>query len=268
MSAGKLKALIARKGGTDKIACITAYDATFARVAATAGIDAILVGDSLGMVLHGKADTLQVRLNDMIYHSRITRAGASDTPLITDMPFASTRTVAQATGNAVQLVQNGLCDMVKLEGGDQQRLQAVRAITAEGIPVCAHLGMLPQSVLLRGGYHRVPPTPQAHKELTTQAAELQQAGASMLVLECVPRELAAEITASIDIPVIGIGAGANCDGQVLVLHDVLGLNPDPPFFSKDFTQGGNSILDAVRSYTLQVRDGSFPQQQHSYGADA
>ena len=268
MSAGGLKALAANKGSGNKIACITAYDATFARVAATAGVDAILVGDSLGMVLHGEQDTLRVRLADMTYHSRITRAGAGpDMPLITDMPFASACTVAQALGSAVQLVREGRCDMVKLEGDEEPRLQAVRAITAEGIPVCGHLGMLPQSVLARGGYQRVPANADA-QQFMAQAMALQEAGATMLVLECVPRELAAEATAKLDIPVIGIGAGADCDGQVLVLHDLLGLNPKPPFFSKDFISGEGSILAAIQSYVRQVRNGEFPQAQHGYGATA
>lgn len=268
MSAGGLKALAASKGNGNKIACVTAYDAAFAKVAAAAGIDAILVGDSLGMVLHGEQDTLRVRLADMTYHSRITRAGAgAETPLITDMPFASACTAAQALGSAVQLVRDGRCDMVKLEGGEERSLRAVRAITAEGIPVCGHLGMLPQSVLARGGYQRVAADADT-RQLMAQAAALQEAGATMLVLECVPRELAARVTATLDVPVIGIGAGADCDGQVLVLHDLLGLNPNPPFFSKDFLRGEGSVLAAIQNYARQVRDGEFPQAQHGYGETA
>ena len=229
-----------------------------------AGIDAILVGDSLGMVLHGEQSTLHVRLSDMLYHCRITRAGAKRIPLIADMPFASACSVAQAVGSAVQLVQHGRCDMVKLEGGGKQRLQAVQAITAEGIPVCAHLGMLPQSVLVAGGYRRIQADSTTAKELAGQATKLQDAGAAMLVLECVPRELAAKVTAKLRIPVIGIGAGADCDGQVLVLHDLLGLNPKAPFFSQDFVSGSDSILLAVGNYVQQVRQGVFPGEQHSY----
>ena len=263
MSVTRLPALAQAKQAGHKIACLTAYDATFAARAVAAGTDALLVGDSLGMVLHGEATTLHVRPGDMVYHCRITRAGAPQTPLIADLPFACAGTVPQALGSATRLLQEGRADMVKLEGGSP-RLEAVRAITAAGIPVCGHLGMLPQSVLTQGGYRRLRPDAAAARVLRDDALRLQDAGAQLLVLECVPRELAATITTTLTIPVIGIGAGADCDGQVLVLHDLLGLNPDAPFFSHDFVADNDSIATALADYVQRVHNGCFPEERHGY----
>lgn len=240
-----------------RIACLTAYDASFAAILEAAGVDAVLVGDSLGMVLHGEQTTLHVRLADMIYHARIVRRGLGRTPVIVDMPFASYTTPAQALGNAARLVSEGGAQAVKLEGG-APLADTVQALTGAGIPVCGHLGMLPQSVLTTGGYKVQGSDSDAQRRIETDARALEQAGICMLVLECVPPKLASRLSRALSVPVIGIGAGAECDGQVLVLYDLLGVSPNPPAFSRDFLGTAGSVHAAVREYVREVKAGRFP----------
>ena len=206
----------------EKIACVTAYDASFTSLLEQAGVDVLLVGDSLGMVLQGHDSTLPVTMDDMIYHSAcVARAGRSALRIV-DMPFMSYATVAQALDNAARMMREGGAHMVKLEGG-RHLLDTVRALTEHGMPVCAHLGLTPQSVHQLGGY-RVQGRDQASAVRLLEAARLlDEAGASALVLECIPRRLAKQITAAVAMPTIGIGAGLECDGQVLVLYDLLGI---------------------------------------------
>ncbi len=252
--------LMALRTRGEKIACLTAYDAGFAAILDAAGIDAVLVGDSLGMVVQGEDTTLQVRMADMIYHSRIVRRGLRRAPLIADLPFASCTTTAQALGNAARLVSEGGAQIVKLEGADGQ-VERVAAMVAAGIPVCGHLGMQPQSVLTTGGYRVQGNEPESARHIEVSAQALQAAGICMLVLECVPAALAARVTQALSVPVIGIGAGPDCDGQVLVLYDVLGISPEPPTFSHDFLKGAAGIAAAVQAYISAVKAGRFPPRR-------
>jgi 3-methyl-2-oxobutanoate hydroxymethyltransferase len=250
--------------GGEKIACLTCYDATFAEVAEVAGIDVLLVGDSLGMVLQGHDSTLPVSLADMIYHSACVARGSSRCLRIADMPFMSYTTPAQGIGNAARLMGEGGAQMVKLEGGSVNR-DVVRYLVQRGIPVCAHLGLLPQSVHGLGGYRVQGRDPQSAETIFRDARILEEAGASMLVLECVPADLAARITDSVSIPVIGIGAGPGCDGQVLVLHDLLGITVGRrPKFTQDFLSGKGDIRAAIVAYQQAVKSETFPGPEHSF----
>ncbi|MDD9824379.1 MAG: 3-methyl-2-oxobutanoate hydroxymethyltransferase [Gammaproteobacteria bacterium] len=254
VSAASLQRL-RRKG--EKIACLTAYDAGCAAILDSAGVEVVLVGDSLGMVLHGEATTLHVRMQDMIYHTRLVRRGVRRALLATDLPFLSYATPAQALGNAGRLVREAGAEMVKLEGG-AELTETVRLLVGAGIPVCGHLGLRPQSVLRLGG-HRAPKRKREDDDrLLEDALALQEAGAALLVLECVPAALAQRVTAALSIPTIGIGAGPHCDGQVLVLYDLLGIGERRPSFSRDFLATGGGIRGAVREYVRQVKDGGFP----------
>ncbi len=246
----------------EKIACLTAYDACFSRLLDAAGIDVLLVGDSLGMVLANHDTTLAVRLEDMIYHTRMVDAGRCRALLVADMPFMCYATPVQALGNAGRLVAEGGAELVKLEGGRELR-DTVSLLSERGIAVCCHLGLTPQSVHRIGGYVPQGKDPESAQRLREDALILEQAGAMMLVLECVPARLAAEITQALAIPVIGIGAGGGCDGQVLVLHDMLGLTP-PKRFSKVFldVQTG-SVQAAVAAYLAAVKSGAFPTAEHT-----
>ena len=247
----------------EKIACLTAYDASFAAVLDGAGVDLIMVGDSLGMVVQGHDSTLPVTLADMIYHTRCVRRGSQRAFIVTDLPFMSYASSAQALGNAARLMQEGGAHMVKLEGG-AWLADTVHELTQRGIPVCAHLGLLPQSVHQLGGYRVQGRDDSSAQTLLSDARALEQAGAGLLVLECVPDTLAQQITQALKLPVIGIGAGAHCDGQVLVLHDVLGLTLKPPKFSKNFLHGAADIHDAVHTYIRAVKAGEFPASEHSF----
>jgi len=250
-----------RKG--EKIACMTAYDASFARAMERAGMDLVLVGDSLGMVIQGHETTLNVSIDDMIYHCRHVAAGLERAMLVGDMPFMSYATPEQAFTNCSRLMREGQAHMVKMEGGEWL-LETIRLLDARGVPVCAHLGLLPQSIHKLGGYQVQAREGAAAERLMKDALGLQQAGALMLVLECVPMTLAAEISLALDIPVIGIGAGVACDGQVLVLQDALGLNDPGPRFSRNFLAGANGIDEALRHYVSAVREQSFPTDAHSF----
>jgi 3-methyl-2-oxobutanoate hydroxymethyltransferase len=245
-----------------RFACVTAYDASFARAADAVGIETILVGDSLGMVLQGQRDTVRVSVEDMAYHTRCVAAGTTTALIIADMPFMSYASTADALANGARLMQAG-AHMVKLEGG-AWLAETVRALTERGIPVCGHLGLTPQSVNIFGGFVAQGRDPEAAERICDDARALADAGAQLLVLECVPRALGARVTADVPMPVIGIGAGASTDAQVLVLHDLLGLNPRAPRFVRDFLAVGGSIPGALKAYADAVRDGSFPEPAHGF----
>ncbi len=248
----------------EKFAVLTAYDASFAQLIDEAGVEVLLVGDSLGMVVQGKPSTIPVSMDEMVYHTSLVAGAASNALVVADMPFMSYATTAQALENAARLMKEGGAQMVKLEGG-AQRLEAVRALSENGVPVCAHLGLLPQSVHKLGGYKIQGREDAAATRMVTDARELEQAGADLLVLECVPRALAKRITESLTIPVIGIGAGVDTDGQVLVLYDMLGITPGKrPSFSDDFLAEAGSVAAAISAYASQVKAASFPAEQHGF----
>lgn len=247
----------------EKIACLTAYDASFARLLDEAGVDLLMVGDSLGMVIQGHGSTLPVTVADMIYHTRNVRRGARRAFVVTDMPFMSYASPAQAIGNAARILQEGGAQMVKLEGG-AWLAETVRELSVRGIPVCAHLGLLPQSVHQLGGYRVQGRDPASAQTLLDDAKSLEEAGASLLLLESVPAALAANITHHATAPVIGIGAGPQTDGQILVLYDLLGITEKRPKFSKDFLAGEAGIREAVHAYIKAVKLGAFPAAEHTF----
>jgi len=262
MSAVSITHIKEMKQQGEKITVVTAYDSTFARVADEAGIDAILVGDSLGMVLQGQSTTLPVSTIDMAYHTACV-ARASKRPLIiADMPFMTYGDDINAMENAAELMRAG-AHVVKLEGG--QWLSATIAMLVErGIPVCGHLGLTPQSVNQFGGFKVQGRLPEQAEAIIADAVALEAAGACMIVLECIPSPLAKLITDSVTIPTIGIGAGVDTDGQVLVMHDMLGLNPRPPRFVKNFMADQASIQDAFIAYNRAVKDKTFPADEHQF----
>jgi 3-methyl-2-oxobutanoate hydroxymethyltransferase len=223
----------------------------------------LLVGDSLGNVVQGRESTLPVTLDEMIYHTANVARARQRSLLVADMPFMSYRTPELALESAGRLMKEGGAHMVKLEGGAVQ-LEVIRRITAQGIPVCGHLGLLPQSVHKLGGYRVQGRDRERADAILQDALDMQGAGIDLLVVECVPCALAAKISSALEIPVIGIGAGAACDGQVLVVYDLLGMNPNPPRFVQDFLAAGGSILGAVKTYVEAVREGRFPSAEQSY----
>ena len=247
-----------------KLAMLTAYDAGFARAMDAAGIDLVLVGDSLGMVVQGRDSTLPVTVDDIAYHTACVARGLSTTLLVSDLPFQADASPARALDAATRFLQAGAV-MAKLEGAGH-KLEVIRHLVEREIPVCGHLGLTPQSVLRLGGYKVQGRDERAAAQLLADARAVQDAGATLLVLECVPTPVAASITAELGIPTIGIGAGPRCDGQVLVLHDVLGLDSGHrrPKFVKDFLAEGGSVDGAFRAYAEAVRSGSFPDASHSY----
>ncbi|MEP6874641.1 MAG: 3-methyl-2-oxobutanoate hydroxymethyltransferase [Burkholderiales bacterium] len=262
MTLHRLRAMLA---AGEKIVMLTCYDASFARLLDAAGVDVLLVGDSLGMVLQGHDSTVPVSLDEMAYHTRCVARGNTHAWVIGDLPFGSYHaTPDQAMRSAATLMQSG-AQMVKLEGGGWT-VDTVRFLVERGIPVCAHLGLTPQSVHALGGYRVQGRDAGDADTLRRHAREITEAGASMLVLELMPSALAAELTAALPIPVIGIGAGAGCGGQVLVLHDMLGITQGQlPRFVRNFMEGAGSVEDAVRRYAAAVRDGSFPVESiHTY----
>jgi 3-methyl-2-oxobutanoate hydroxymethyltransferase len=249
----------------ERITMLTCYDACFARLLDDAGVDVLLVGDSLGMVLQGRDSTLAVSLDEMAYHTRCVARGAPTAWLVADLPFASYHASAeQALHSAAALMQAG-AQMVKLEGGGWTAA-TVRFLVERGIPVCGHLGLTPQSVHALGGWRVQGRDEAGAATLRRHAHELAEAGAALIVLELVPAALARELQAELAVPLVGIGAGAGCAGQVLVLHDMLGLSPGrPPRFVRNFMQGAQSVSDAVALYVRAVKDGSFPDDsQHSH----
>lgn len=249
----------------ERIAALTAYDASFARAMDHAGVDAVLVGDSLGMVVQGGANTVSVTLDDMVYHSRCVAKGLGAALLIADMPFQTYASPERALDAATALLAEGLASMVKLEGAGFV-LDAITYLSEREIPVCAHLGLTPQSVLKLGGFKVQGRDAEAAKALLAQARSVEAAGAQLLVLECVPSTLAAEISRAVGIPTIGIGAGPDCDGQILVCHDALGVNSGHrrPRFVKDFLKGRDSVEAAFRAYVDEVKSGAFPAPEHGY----
>lgn len=257
-------ALAQAKRDGRRMSMLTCYDASFARVIDEAGIDLVLVGDSLGMVVQGHASTLPVTVADIGYHVACVSRGLAKALLVADMPFQSDATPERALNAATALLQAGAV-MVKLEGAGV-KLDVIRFLVEREIPVCAHLGLTPQSVHRLGGYRVQGRDDDAASQIRTDARAVQSAGASMLVLECVPSGLAQAITEDLEIPTIGIGAGPHCDGQVLVLHDLLGLNSGHrrPKFVKDFLLEGGSVRGAMEAFASAVRDGAFPDAAHSY----
>jgi 3-methyl-2-oxobutanoate hydroxymethyltransferase len=257
----KLKAM--RDKG-EKIAVLTCYDASFAALLEAQGVDVLLVGDSLGMVLQGHETTLPVTLDEMVYHTACVARGSKRAFIVADMPFGTFQISPQeAFTNAEKLMVAG-ANMVKIEGGTVM-VETVRFLTSRGIPVCGHVGLTPQSVNQLGGYRVQGKESVAAQKLLEDAVGLEQAGAGMIVLEAMPALLAAEITAALSIPTIGIGAGAECSGQVLVLHDMLDIYPGKKArFVKNYMQGAASIADAVAAYVHEVKAGEFPGAEHGF----
>ena len=257
------------KAENEKIAMITAYDATMARLVDTAGVDMVLVGDSVGMVIQGMPDTLGVTLEDMIYHGRCVARGLQQAHLTVDMPFMSYQvSPEQALQSAGRLVKEGHAQSVKLEGG-QRSASAISKIVEAGIPVVGHIGLTPQSVHTLGGWKVQGRGDSAAEQLMTDALAVQAAGAFSLVLEMVPAELAAEVTAALEIPTIGIGAGAQCSGQVLVCNDLLGFDTSfSPRFLKRYAELQDPMIAAIKDYVSEVRSGAFPTEAHAFHRSA
>lgn len=250
------------KAAGERIACLTVYDASFARLLDEAGVDLMLVGDSLGMLVGGHETTVPVTMDEMVYHTAAVARARPRAFLVGDLPFMSYATPEQALRNAARLMQEGGARAVKLEGGRTQA-ETVRRLSELGIPVCAHLGLTPQSVHKLGGYRVQGRAPDAARAMLEDARTLQDAGADLLVLECVPSALARELCATLTIPVIGIGAGPGCDGQILVLYDALGITPGRvPRFARSFLTGGLDVRGALRAYVEAVKSGAFPGPEH------
>ncbi len=248
----------------EKIACLTAYDYSFARLLDTAGVDLIMVGDSLGMVMQGHDSTLPVSVAEMVYHARCAAHGISRALFVVDLPFMSyQQSPEQALLNAGRLMRKGGAQVVKLEGGAAM-VPTVKFLTERGIPVCAHVGLTPQSVHQLGGYKVQGRDEKTAEQIRNDAKALEQAGAGLIVLEAMPAALAKTITRELSIPTIGIGAGPDCDGQILVLQDMLGLTPRAPKFVKNFMDGAGSIEQAVKNYIAAVKARSFPGPEHLY----
>ncbi len=249
----------------EKISMLTAYDYATARCVSATDNDIILVGDSLGMVVLGYENTLQVTMEDMISHSAAVRRGAPEAFIIADMPYLSYHLGLEETkANAARLIIQGKANAVKLEGGSASRLAAIRAIVDIEIPVCAHLGLTPQSVHRFGGYKVQGKSPEEHEEIFIQAQEIQRAGAFMLVLEGIPEQLGKEISAALSIPTIGIGAGRFTDGQVLVYHDLLGYGDLLPKFVKRYANLEKQSIAALEEYVKEVKSAAFPAPEHIY----
>ena len=246
-----------------KFTALTAYDASFASAFDSEGVDVLLVGDSMGMVLQGHDDTLPVSVEDIAYHTRCVRRGIKRSLLISDMPFMSYATPEQAMTNATALMQAG-ANMVKVEGG-HWLLETVTMLTERGIPVCAHLGLTPQSVHVFGGFKVQGRDADNAQRILDEAKALEAAGAQLLVVECIPAALAQTISEALTIPVIGIGAGAGTDGQILVMHDVLGISSGYiPRFSKNYLKQTGEIREAIRAYIDEVEKGVFPGSDHTF----
>lgn len=259
-----VRALYQRKAAAEKIVSLTCYDASFAAHVDTAGVDVVLVGDSLGMVVQGQSSTLPVTLDQMVYHTSLVARGLRSALLVADLPFMAYRDVPTALASAARLVGEGGAAMVKLEGAGWA-LEVISALAERDIPVCAHLGLTPQSVHKLSGYRVQGKQQDDADRLLSNAHAVAQAGADLLVLECVPAALAARITQEISIPTIGIGAGVDCDGQVLVIYDMLGITPGKrPKFSKDFLIGHDSVSAAISAYVEAVRSSVFPGPEHTF----
>jgi 3-methyl-2-oxobutanoate hydroxymethyltransferase len=248
----------------ERIACLTAYDASFAAAVDLAGTDLVLVGDSLGMVVQGHDTTVPVTVEDMVYHARCVRRGVRRAFLVVDMPFGSYALPEPAFANAVQLMQAGGAAMVKLEGGALQ-VRTVEFLASRDIPVCAHIGLTPQSIHKLGGFKVQGREEAAASQMLADAHALQEAGADIVLLECVPTSLGRAIAAALSVPVIGIGAGPDVDGQILVLYDILSVTPGrKPRFARDFLAGRGGIVEALAAYVAAVKDGSYPAPEHCF----
>lgn len=259
-----LATLAKMKAEGKRIASLTAYDASFAALLDEAGVDFVLVGDSLGNVVQGHATTVPVTVDDIIYHTQNVARGLKRAFLMADMPFMSYPTPEEALFNAARLMQEGGAKMVKLEGSGRQE-DIVRYLTDNGIPVCAHLGLRPQFVHKLGGFMVQGRSASDARQMIKDAQLLEKAGADMILLELVPSSLAAKITAKVHVPVIGIGAGPKVDGQILVLYDMLDITPGRrPKFSRNFMADGGSPAKAVAAFVEAVRDGSYPAAEHSF----
>ena len=256
--------LVRMKAEGEKIAAITAYDASFATLVDDAGVDLVLVGDSLGMVIQGHDTTVPVTLDDVIYHCRAVARGLYRPFLMADMPFMTYASREQALENAVRLMQDGGAKIVKLEGGAGQ-VEIVEFLASHDIAVCAHLGLKPQSVHKVGGFRVQGREDTAAQRMLEDAKALEAAGADVVLLECIPASLGAEITQALQVPVIGIGAGPDTDGQILVLYDVLNITAGrKPRFSKDFMIGHDSPLEAVKAYVRAVKEKTYPAPEHCF----
>lgn len=258
-----LSTLNKRKQNGEKFTCLTAYDACLAAQISEAGVDVILIGDSLGMVVQGHDSTLPVTMEDMVYHISAVKQGNRGAFLIGDMPFMSYASETQTLENAATLMRSG-AHMIKIEGG-AWIAESTRLLAERGIPVCAHMGLTPQSINRIGGFFVQGRDPRQAESMIEEALLLEASGASLLLLECVPRELARKITEALQIPVIGIGAGPDTDGQVMVIYDLLGISPITPRFVKNFLQDSrDGIPGALRDYVAQVRDKHFPAAEHCF----
>jgi 3-methyl-2-oxobutanoate hydroxymethyltransferase len=252
------------KEAGEPIACLTAYDASLAQLVDMAGTDVVLVGDSLGMVIQGHDTTVPVTVDHMVYHTRCVARAVRRAFLIADMPFMSYTTPSQALDNAVRLMQEAGAMMVKLESG-QAQLAVVEYLAQQDIPVCAHLGLKPQSVHKIGGFKVQGREEAAAQRMIDEARALQSAGADVVLLECVPRDVGEAIRGALHVPVIGIGAGAGVDGQILVIYDILGITQGrTPRFVKNFMQGRDSVLEGVRAYVRAVKDRTYPAEEHTF----
>jgi 3-methyl-2-oxobutanoate hydroxymethyltransferase len=258
-------ALRARKGTAERIAVLTAYDVVFARLADEAGIDVVLVGDSLGMVVQGEKSTLAVTLDEMVYHSRIVSRGVRRAHLVSDLPFMSYQaSVEDGMRAAGRLLKEGRAEAVKLEGG-VEAAELVHRLVRAGIPVMGHIGMTPQSVHQLGGFKVQGRTDGQRTQILAGARAVAEAGAYAIVIEAVPHALAAEITQAVSVPTIGIGAGVHCDGQVMVMHDLLGLEPAwKPRFVRRYAEMGKAVGGAFAAYAADVRAGRFPAPEETY----
>jgi len=255
--------LLAMRAEGEKITMLTAYDSTMSALLNRSGVDTILIGDSLGNVIQGHSSTTPVTVEQVAYHTECVARANSHAFIIADLPFASYGDPVQALDSAAELMRSG-ADMVKLEGGDWQ-VGIIQYLVERSVPVCAHLGLLPQSVHILGGYKVQGKSKDAASLMLEQAIACEQAGAQMIVLEAIPSSLGKLITESLSIPTIGIGAGANCSGQVLVLQDMLGISPGkPPKFVKNFMDGHASIEAAVKAYVREVKSGKFPGPEHGF----
>ena len=252
------------KAEGEPIACLTAYDASYAVLVDAAGTDLVLIGDSLGMVIQGHDTTVPVTVEDIIYHSKNVARGLRRAFLVADMPFMSYTEQGQALDNAVRLMQEGGAMMIKLEGGDGQ-IEIVEHLARHDIPVCAHLGLKPQSVHKIGGFRVQGREPEKAEEMLASAKRLQDAGADIVLLECVPNEVGQIITQALDVPVIGIGAGPDVDGQILVLYDILDITQGrTPRFVRNFQEGCDSPLQAIGAFVQAVKDRSYPAAEHCF----
>ena len=252
------------KESGEPIACLTAYDASFAALVDAGGVDLVLVGDSLGMVIQGHDTTVPVTVNDVVYHTRAVSRGLRRAFLVADMPFMSYANPEQALENSVRMMQEGGAMMIKLEGGEGQ-VEIVEHLARHDIPVCAHLGLKPQSVHKIGGFRVQGREAEKAKEMKRAAKRLQDAGADIVLLECVPNELGKAIRNSLEVPVIGIGAGPDVDGQILVLYDILDITQGKtPRFVRNFQSEHTSPLEAIRAYVEAVKDRSYPAPEHCF----